>query len=56
MMQTMLSFYIKAYEAVKAVLQEHLKDGSQLCLTSDGWSASNSNSYLSVTVYWTDVK
>jgi hypothetical protein len=38
MMRTMLSFYIEAYEAVKAVLQEHLKDGSRLCLTGDGWS------------------
>lgn len=51
MMQTMLSFYIEAYEAVKAVLQEHLKDGSRLCLTGDGWSTSNSDSYLGVTVY-----
>ena len=36
MMRTMLSFYTEAQEAIKAILQEHLQDGSRLCLTGDG--------------------
>jgi hypothetical protein len=52
----MLSLYTKAFEAVRAVLQQHLSDGSRLCLTGDGWSASNGDSYLGVTVHWTDAK
>ena len=51
MMRIMLSFYTEAYKVIKAVLQEHLKDSSWLYLTSDGYSASNSNSYLSVIVH-----
>jgi hypothetical protein len=51
MMRTMLSFYTEAQEAIKAILQEHLQDGSRLCLTGDGWSASNGDGYLSVTVH-----
>jgi len=51
MMQTMLSLYIEAFKAVKVVLQQHLLDGSLLCLTGDSWSASNSDSYLGVTVH-----
>src|SRR5271165_1359596 len=56
MMQTMLSFYTKAQEAIKSILQEHLQSGGQVCLTGDGWSASNGDSYLSVTVHWTNIK
>jgi hypothetical protein len=51
MMQMMLSLYTKAFEAVRAVLQRHLLDGSWLCLTDNGWSASNGDSYLGVTVH-----
>jgi hypothetical protein len=56
MMRTMLSFYTEAQEAVKSILQEHLRNGGRVCLTGDGWSASNSDGYFGVTVHWTDVK
>jgi hypothetical protein len=56
MMQMMLSLYTEAFETVRAVLQRYLLDGSWLCLTGNGWSASNSDSYLGVTVHWTDAK
>ena len=52
----MLLLYTKAFEAIRAVLQYYLLDSSQLCLTGDSWSASNSNSYLDITVYQTDAK
>jgi hypothetical protein len=52
----MLLLYTEAFEAVRAVLQQHLSDRSQLCLTGDGWSANNGNSYLGVTIHWTDAK
>jgi hypothetical protein len=35
-------------------LQNHIADGSRIYLTGDGWSASNGDSYLGVTAYWTD--
>jgi hypothetical protein len=54
LMYTMLSLYIKALKVVKVILQHHLLNSSRLCLTADSWSTSNSNSYLSIIVYWTD--
>jgi zinc finger BED domain-containing protein 1 (E3 SUMO-protein ligase ZBED1) len=53
-MRTILSLYIEAIEAVKVVLQQHIRDGSRLSLTGDAWSASNGDGYLGVTVHWTD--
>jgi hypothetical protein len=56
MMKIILSFYKEALETVRNKLQRHSADGSRICLTGDGWSASNGDSYLSVTAYWTDIK
>jgi hypothetical protein len=47
----MLSFYKEALEAVQTRLQDHIADRSYICLTSDSWSTSNSDSYLGVTAY-----
>ena len=54
MMKIILSFYKEAHEAVRIKLQHYIADGSWICLTSDGWSASNSDSYLRVTAHWTN--
>jgi Domain of unknown function (DUF4413) len=56
MMKIMLSFYKEALETVRTKLQQHIADGSRICLTGDGWSASNGDSYLGVTAHWTDVR
>lgn len=47
----MLLVYKEVLKVIKAKLQEYIADGSRICLTADGWTASNSNSYLSVTAY-----
>jgi hypothetical protein len=56
MMKIMLSFYKEALEIVRNKLQHHIADGSWICLTGDGWSASNGDGYLGVTAHWTDIK
>jgi hypothetical protein len=47
-MKTMLPIYKEALEIMQMKLQNHIADRSWICLTSDSWSTSNSNGYLSV--------
>jgi hypothetical protein len=54
MIKIMLSFYKEAQEAVRKILQQHISKGNRICLTIDGWVASNSDNYLGVIAHWTD--
>ena len=55
-MKIMLSLYKEALKTIQIKLQHHIADGSWICLNSDSQSTSNSDSYLSVIAYWTDIK
>jgi hypothetical protein len=39
---------------LKTMLQEHIKAGGRISLTTDTWSAKNNNDFMAVTVHYID--
>ena len=44
--------FIVAQNALKAELQEHIKGGGRISITTDGWSARNYKDFIAVTGHW----
>jgi hypothetical protein len=44
--------FIVAQNALKAELQEHIKGGGRISITTDGWSAWNYKDFIAVTGHW----